>query len=505
MEHTVLSDKPSHIAIVGGGFSGVCAAVQLVRSSPAPLHITLIEPRDRVGLGLAYSSTDPDHRLNGPTWVHSIDPEDSGHFTRWCEKQDLFSADPQALLPDGSAFVRRADFGRYMEAAFREHAQWPATQSTITHLRARAVDALEKGDSIELVTDAGHALVCDLLIIATGNPQPRLQAPLDASLAAHPGVIENPLDTQRLLEIPAQADVLIIGSSLTALDVLATLLRQGHTGRVVSISRRGLQPRPQAPSAGPLSPPPTVPVAPATATGRQMLDRILGPAPDFLTQPGVEPTLRAWIRALRQRIGEVQAQGASWHLAFDELRDVVWRTWPLLPTAEKRRFLKKARTWYDVHRFRSPPQTQSLVRAAQAQGRVVFRADRIQSVAALEASGSLQVCFAPRQGNARRCEAFEVIINCTGLDVLARVSSNPFLSALMDKGWLTPDACGIGFAVDEHCRALTAKGTKQRAVRVIGPPTAGTFGDPLGAMFIAAQIYRIVPDILSSLGASRIR
>ncbi len=501
----MLPDKPSHIAIAGGGFSGVCAAVQLVRSTRAPLHITLIEPRNRVGLGLAYSTTDPDHRLNGPTWVHSIDPRDSGHFTRWCEQQGLFAADPQALLPDGSAFVRRADFGRYMESAFREHARWPSTQSTITHLQARVVDALKKGDSIEVVTDAGHALVCDMLIIATGNPPPRLQTPLDASLTAHPGVLENPLETQRLLEIPGEANVLIIGSSLMALDVLATLLRQGHTGKIVSISRRGLQPRPQAPSAGPLSPPPTVPVAPATATGRQMLDRILGPAPGFLTQPGVEPTLRAWIRALRQRIGEVQAQGVSWQSAFDELRDVVWRTWPLLPAAQKRRFLKKARTWYDVHRFRSPPQTQRLVQAAQAQGRIEFRAERIQSVAALEASGSLQVRFAPREGEgkANRCEAFEFIINCTGLDVLSRVSSSPFLSALMGKGWLTADECGIGFAVDENCQALSAKRTKQPAVRVIGPPTAGTFGDPLGAIFIAAQIYRILPDILSSLGASR--
>lgn len=124
------------------------------------MHITLIEPRDQVGLGLAYSTTDPDYRLNGPTWVHSIDPRDSGHFTRWCEKQGLFSADPQALLPDGSAFVRRADFGRYMQAAFREHAQWPSTQSTIRHLRARAVDALEKGNSIEVVTDAGRYATC---------------------------------------------------------------------------------------------------------------------------------------------------------------------------------------------------------------------------------------------------------------------------------------------------------------------------------------------------------
>ena len=157
-----------------------------------------------------------------------------------------------------------------------------------------------------------------------------------------------------------------------------------------------------------------------------------------------------------------------------------------------------------MHRFRSPPQTESLVRAAQAQGRIEFRAEHIQSVAALEASGSLQVCFAPTQGKANRCEAFEAIINCTGLDVLSRVSSSPFLSALMSKGWLIPDECGIGFAVDENCQALTAKGTKQPAVRVIGPPTAGTFGDPLGAMFIAAQIYRILPDVLNSLRTSRI-
>lgn len=316
MEHTVLSDKPSHIAIVGGGFSGVCAAVQLVRSSPAPLHITLIEPRDRVGLGLAYSTTDPDHRLNGPTWVHSIDPQDSGHFTRWCEKQGIFSADSQALLPDGSAFVRRADFGRYMESAFREHAQWPATQSTITHLRARAVDALEQGDSVELVTDAGHSVVCDLLIIATGNPQPRLQAPLDASLAAHPGVVENPLDTQRLLEIPAQASVLIIGSSLTALDVLATLVRQGHTGKMVSISRRGLQPRPQAPSAGPLSPPPTVPVAPQRPRAARCWIESWGRRRTFSRNRGLSPRCEPGSERFGSVLGRSRrrAQAGTWPL-----------------------------------------------------------------------------------------------------------------------------------------------------------------------------------------------
>ena len=128
--------SPRRITIVGGGFSGVSAAVQLVRHSPLPLAITLIEPRERVGPGLAYATHDPDHRLNGPTWIHSIDPVDGEHFTRWCEQQGVFEADPQAVQPNGAAFVRRSVFGAYLEDMVRTHAHWAPTGSTIrTHHR----------------------------------------------------------------------------------------------------------------------------------------------------------------------------------------------------------------------------------------------------------------------------------------------------------------------------------------------------------------------------------
>ena len=53
------------VTIVGGGFSGASAAIQLARHAPPRLDITVIEPRPDVGRGLAYSSDDPDHRLNG--------------------------------------------------------------------------------------------------------------------------------------------------------------------------------------------------------------------------------------------------------------------------------------------------------------------------------------------------------------------------------------------------------------------------------------------------------
>jgi len=88
------------IAIVGGGFSGSSTAVQLVRRSSAALDITIIEPRERVGGGLAHSSEEPDHRLNGQPRSHNIDPIDEGMFVRWCEAHGAFAADPGARLPN---------------------------------------------------------------------------------------------------------------------------------------------------------------------------------------------------------------------------------------------------------------------------------------------------------------------------------------------------------------------------------------------------------------------
>lgn len=481
---------PRRITIVGGGFSGASVAVQLVRRSPEPLAITVIEPRDPVGPGLAYATHDPDHRLNGPTWIHSIDPLDGGHFTRWCERHGVFAADPHAMQPSGMAFVRRSVLGAYLEDMVRTHATWASTGSTIRTLQDRAIGARSRDDGrIATATESGQTVVSDLLLLATGNAEPRLQAPLDPALARHPGVIENPLNTTRLLAIPRHARVLLIGGGLTSLDVIATLRRQGHAGQTVVISRRGLRPRPQPPATGPVAPP----------TARQNLDRILGPAPAFMAQ--AEPSLRAWVKALRARIREARAGGESWYPPFDELRDSVWQLWPTLPAAQKRRFLLRLRTWYDVHRFRSPPQTEAICRAAQDSGQVVHRAARLLSLAPLQADGSQLRAELKGAGDTQaHTEIFDVVVNCTGLDVASRTASNPLLQALVHQGWLRPDDCGIGYAVDRQCRLLGTDGPPRANVRLIGPPTLGTFGDPGGALFIAVQIHRILPDLLRSLG-----
>ncbi len=495
-----------HIVIVGGGYTGVCLAVQLVQQSPVPLAITLVEPREHLGQGQAYSTRDPDHRLNAPTYVHSAVPQDAWHFTRWCVAQGLMgpdSPDPAALRPDGAHYMRRAEFGRYLQETLQAHAQGASNGCRITHHRGEAVAAQRNGSGWQVQTravfGAGAVLTADMLLLATGNPRMRLPPVFAPALTSHPGVIENALDAARLQAVNPQARVLLLGGGLTSLDALASLLRQGHQGPIVVISRRGLRPRPQGPVL-PVVAQLQIPEVLASLPGRILLDRLANPVPEFLKQAGHPPNVRALLRALRLRVAQVQAEGLSWTTAFDELRDSLWQLWPQLPTAEKQRFLKRLRIWYDVHRFRTVPHTDALVQQAQARGQLSFWAGRVQAVQPARVGQGLQVDLT-RQGVGAPAQpaVFDAVINCTGLDTAAGMADNPLLADLLAQGLLRPDACALGLDVDSQCCAIDRTGQAQPDLRVLGPATLGTFGDPIGALYIGGHVHRVMPDVLRVL------
>lgn len=504
------------VVIVGGGFTGACAAVALLRHSTRPLAITLVDPAEQPGRGLAYSATDPDHRLNAPTWSHTLLPDDALHFDRWCRAQGLAMADPEALQPDGSAYFRRRDLGRYLQQTLAAHAHGGPGPSTIVHrrdwaraatpapagaaLQASASEGEAGGAAFTVHTEGGARLPADALLLATGNPVPRLRAPFAPALAVHPAVIENPLAPGALERVAPGARVLLVGSGLTAMDVLSTLVRRGHAGSIEVVSRHGLRPRRPGPLPAALAP--LVAAGPAALDrlpGTVMLERLAAPPPAFLAAEAVPATVRAWLRVLRGRVAQVQAEGGSWHMPFDDLRDALWQLWPRLPAREQRRFLRQLKPWYDVHRYRSAPPNDVLVDAALAAGRIRWRAARIAAVQPLPAALRVALRAPGADTGLAQPQDYDQVINCTGLDIGAAIAAQPLLAGLLAAGCLRLDACGWGLAVDVQARAIDAAGRALGALRVLGPPTVGSFGDPIGAMFIGAQVMRMLPDLLRAL------
>ncbi len=484
--------KSTPVVIIGGGYSGSCLAVQMVRQTKRRLAITVVESRPQIGPGLAYSTQDPDHRLNAPQFSHTIHPTDAWHFARWCRDERVLEEDLEARLPDGTAFVRRYQFGRYLSAMVRKHSSWPATGSSITHAHDKAVHAEWQAGRWRIELDSGDSTTANLMCLATGNPELRLPERLAQSRDVSPGLIDNPFAAGAMDSLRPAERVLIIGSGLTALDTISTMIRRGHAGPIDSVSRHGLRPAPQGPI------PDGLQKALASSSLEAMpdsllLDRVLAPVPAFLEPPpdGVLTSqLRHWLVALRNRMADTASAGGSWQTGFDELRDVVWQLWPTLPVDERRRFIRHLKPWYDSHRYRSPPQNESLVRSAERDGRIRFLRGTLSTRGQLDG---------PDLPGTNVAQVYDRVINCAGLDPASGLRSNPLLSSLQAQGWVRADPCGLGIETDLAGRAVNSLGFPLDHLRLVGPPTLGTFGDPIGAAYIAVQVHRLLPHILNGL------
>lgn len=471
------------VAIVGGGFTGAVFAIHLARMAERPLDIAIVEPRSRPGRGVAYDTADPDHRLNAPLAIHFVYPDAPDHLPAWYAERGEPARDPGALCPDGNLYIRRSDFGRYVEEQLRAHFAGNASGSTIRHIRSRAVAALRTPGGYRLALDDGQTLDARLAVLAAGYERPQAPPPFDGAVSGHPCFLADPWDTARIGEIPSDARVLVLGMSQTASDAIAVLLRNGHSGRIEAVARHGLRPRRKPASV--VGPPPDI------------VERLIRPVSPFTAAHGRQASVLGILRTLRADVRRAEAGGGNWFETFGDLRDSVWEVWPALPPAEKRRFLRHVRVWYDVHRFQLPPQVEAYIAEAETAGQLSFEA--AFCVAAESEGDALSITLRPRGGGECRREMFDAVVNCTGPGMRPDRSGNPLVRDLVARGYAAPHQVGIGFGVDGACRAIDADGRPDRHLRIVGPLTYGAFADQQGAPFIALRLCKIVPDIVASL------
>ncbi len=471
------------VAIIGGGFTGAVFAIHLSRLAGRPLDIAIVEPREQPGRGVAYDTGDPDHRLNAPLAIHFVYPDAPDHLQRWYAERGGPARDPEALGPDGNLYPRRGEFGRYVEEQLRAHIADNTSGSTIRHIRSRATAARRAAEGYWLTLDGGPTLSARLTVLAAGYERPRVPPPFDGAVAGHPDFVVDPWDADRIREIPTDAGVLVLGMSQTASDAIAVLLRNGHTGPIAAVARRGLRPRQKPETA--FGPPPGI------------AERVVRPVSLFTAAHGRHAGVRSLLRTVRSTVRQAEAAGGDWFGPFGDLRDSVWEVWPALPLAEKSRFLRHLRIWYDAHRFQLPPQIEARIAGAEAAGQLSFETARCDSA---EMDGSaLSVALRRRGSGECRRERFDAVVNCTGPDLRPDRSGNPFVASLVAHGHAMPHPTGIGFDVDGECRAIGSDGRPDPHLRIVGPLTYGAFADQQGAPFIALRLCGILPGIAAAL------
>ena len=452
------------LAILGGGLTGAALAIHAIRAATGPLVLDIVEPDDRLGRGAAYGTLDPVHRINVPSHRMSLLPEAPDHFTLWLEERGIL---PDAAATDarGDHYVSRAAFGAYAAATLdRSVADAPSVR--LRHRRARAVAVGRAGRGWRVALDDGHALEADGVALCTGHASPAPPCPVSAAARAHPGFVSDPWRPEALAPIGRTASVLVVGTGLSMLDVVASLDRIGHRGSLMAVSRRGLLARPQGAFPDGFDP---FAEAPPPRTARDLLGLLR--------------------RGLRER-----PPGVGWQEVTDGFRFRLRAFWAALPPDEQRRVVRRLLPFWEVHRFRAAPQPFELAARWRQEGRLgILRA----ALVALDADASGLVATLARPGAGVERRSFDAVVLCTGPG--NALHCDPLVRGLLADGLARPDGIGFGLAVDAESRLVAPDGSVADGLWAFGPLTRGSFGEMTGQPDIVRHVARTVPGLLRAL------
>lgn len=458
----------SRIVVVGGGFSGATFATLLMRDPTLePCELTVVEPRAILGAGIAYSADDPQHRLNIAADRMAALPDAVTDFDTWIKQSGALDRDPEAIYPQRGIFAARAQFGLYVDDLLRKTAA-SAQHVEFRHVQTRVDAATQDSRGYRLECASGEVIEADILVLATGHPSPRLPWPL-STLPDHKALIVNPWASGAVDRIKPSDTVLIVGSGLTMGDIVASLRQRGHHAPITAISRRGLTPRPRSAKVDPI---------------------------EGLSFAGLGSASQV-LHAVRREVRKAEAQGKSWSDVFDILRQqnsAIWTGWNL---AEKRRFQRHLRAYWDVHRFQAAPQIHDLATREQASDDLTIFAAAMMRVEIRDEK--IDVTLRRRGQNALETHSFDAIINCTGATG-PLIEDSRLLTSLAEAGLIQADLLGSGIDVDASSQARGAStDTPNESLYVFGPAIRGCLGEISGALEIATHVQTVTKLIASRL------
>jgi len=302
------------IAIVGGGASGLLVALNLARKSQDSLHITIVEPRNVLGEGIAYSTQDEGHVLNVPAGRMSAFMDHPEHFMQWigCDK---------------NTFAPRRAYARYLQETLQS---LDLSKIKLRHIQDKAISVAQEGAEWKVVVAGGEELFANAVVLAIGHGE-SFQIPGVGKDLTSKRYLADPW---RLTVSAVDGHLIGIGTGLTFIDHALTHIRRNSTNTVTGISRNGLIP-----------------------------EAHLAHRADPLEVPSIA---RENPEEMRRFIEEAD----DWRAAQDGIRHQLPDIWHRWSEQMKASFLDHDLRWWNVHRHRLAPEIAEEVRLAIDSGRI---------------------------------------------------------------------------------------------------------------------------------------
>lgn len=451
--------RPFTVIIIGGGFSGVTAAIKLLDAARGrPLRLRIVEPRTELGEGLAFSTTDPAHYLNGPARLFGLYPDRPEHLVDWLAAHPEAQAIP--LPPSGrlaDSFVPRALYATYVRAELARAQAQAGVASSVEHVRAEAVDLNETTEGVGVTLTDGRRLRADIALIATGFAGNRPAFAVDERARQGQRYVADPWSLGDH-PVPRDGTVLFVGGGLTMLDALVSLERRGFAGRYVSVSRHGLLIHER---------------------------REPAPAPDFLADD-LPVTARDLLVRIKRALAAIAAGGGDWQAVVPVIRARLADLWTGASPAERARFNRHLRRYWELALHRAPGPSNVVFTQVRAQERLTARPGRIVGIS--DDGAAALVRLRPRGGGPEEEVRADLVVNCTGAEYAwPRIAGRPLVTALLGHGTVRPGGLGYGIDIDADAAVIGADGRASARLFGIGPILRGTRWESTTIVEIVAQ------------------
>jgi uncharacterized NAD(P)/FAD-binding protein YdhS len=386
-----------------------------------------------------------------------------GHFLEWLQANALIKAGTDPFVP-------RRLYGDYIQSVLEEAIAHASPQVKLERLVDEAIALKPDSCSVAVGLASGETVQADRVVLAVGNFPPQAPVVGDRSFYRSRRYI-NVWSSLALDAVSNDQPVLLIGSGLTALDWVLSLREQGYHNVIHLVSRHGLLPQPH---------------------------RATTSHPKFLDAAEAPNTVRGLMRRIRKEVKTAAAQGCAWQAVIDALRPQTQELWQALPIAEKRRFLRHVRSYWEVHRHRVAGAIAESMNQWIESKQVTIHAARIQAYR--EQPDCVDVLLKERCSHKAFTLRVGTVINCTSPPADYRNIAHPLIADLLRTGLACPSGLNLGLEVAASGALINAAGKPSKQLYTLGTLRRAQLWETTAAREIRQQARLLSTELLKPPG-----
>lgn len=462
-----MTTKPT-IGIIGGGFCGTATFIQLIKQTKGPLNIVLINKTKPHTKGIAFNSYNPDHVLNVPAVKMSLFPDEPENFVEWIKSKTEYSNFVDDELND--KFLPRQIYGRYLEELFNETIYNLPENVSINVLEDEAVDLIPSESSMKVVLKKNKSFNADRVVLALGNFIPENPKIKNERFYESKNYFQDPWKIDVIKNLDEINDILIIGTGLTMVDNVISLLQHGYKGKIYALSTKGF--------------------FPLSHKKRKPYTEIL----DDLKPPYSISKLYV---TFRKHIKHVLSNGITGEAVVDAVRPKTQEIWLSLSLDDKKRFMNHIRHLWGVARHRLPKEIFDNMQTLMKDGRLEILGGRILNIE--EKDNKIIVSYKDRKNQQVKEVKVQRVINCTGPKTDLNKVDDELVKNLMSRGIVAADEMKLGINALPDGTIIQKDHSLSTRVFTLGSMLKGILWESTAVPELRSQAKNLASHLLDQL------